>query len=328
MSEMAVNGRPLNGSLVTVFGGSGFLGRHVVRALAEQGYRIRVAVRRPQLAGFLRPMGAVGQIEPVQANVRFPDSVAHVMQGSDAVVNLVGILSEGGRQRYDKVHVEGAKDVAEAAARIGARLVHVSALGADPKATSAYGRSKADGEAAVRAAKPDAVILRPSLLFGSDDDFFNRFAAMARVAPVVPLVGGGKTRFQPIFVSDAAKVVQKAVDGDALSGTIYELGGPEVRSFRELLDLTQREIGTSRPYLNLSFGMAGFLAGLTQWIPGAPLTSDQVALLRSDNVVSAAAEAEGRVLSAFGITPAALSIVLPSYLWRFRKAGQFTHLEA
>ncbi len=328
MSDVAVSDRPVNGSLVTVFGGSGFLGRHVVRALAQRGYRIRVAVRRPQLAGFLRPMGAVGQVEPIQANVRFPDSVARAVAGADAVVNLVGILGQSGRQKFDAVHVEGARDIAKAVAATGARLVHVSAIGADSSSPSGYGRSKGEGEAAVHAAVPDAVILRPSLLFGPDDDFFNRFASMARISPFLPLVGGGVTKFQPVFVADVASAVQRAVDGDARPGTIYELGGPEVRSFRELMDLLQREIGSTRGYLDLPFGMANFIASLTQWIPGAPITTDQVAMLRKDNVVSAAAEAEGRTLAAFGFTPAAMSIVLPTYIWRFRKAGQFTQLEA
>ncbi|MGQ3673731.1 complex I NDUFA9 subunit family protein [Xanthobacter sp. TB0136] len=328
MSDVAVSDRPVSGSLVTVFGGSGFLGRHVVRALAQRGYRIRVAVRRPQLAGFLRTMGAVGQIEPIQANLRFPDSITRAVAGADVVVNLVGILAQGGRQQFDSVHVEGARAVAKAAAAAGVRMVHVSAIGADSSSPSGYGRSKGEGEAAVRAAMPDAVILRPSLMYGPDDRFFNRFASMARMSPLLPLVGGGVTKFQPVFVGDVASVVQRVVDGDARPGTIYELGGPEVRSFRELMDLLQREIGTDRGYLNLPFGLASFVAGLTQWIPGAPLTTDQVAMLRKDNVVSEAARAEGRDLSAFGITPAAVSIVLPTYIWRFRKAGQFTQLEA
>ncbi|MFG1477047.1 complex I NDUFA9 subunit family protein [Xanthobacter sp. V4C-4] len=327
MSDVAVSDRPVNDSLVTVFGGSGFLGRHVVRALALRGYRLRVAVRRPELAGFLQPLGYVGQIQVVQANVRFPESVERAVAGADAVVNLVGVLAESGRQSYDAVHVAGARTVAGAAAKAGIPLVHVSAIGADAASPSGYGRSKADGEAAVAAAHGSAVILRPSLVFGPEDTFFNRFAALAQLSPVVPLIGGGATRFQPVFVGDVALAVQRAVDGKATAGAVYELGGPEVRSFRELMQLILREIGARKLLLNVPFGLASLVAGLTQWIPGAPLTRDQVALLRVDNVVSQAATAEGRTLKGLAVTPTALSVELPTYLWRFRKAGQFTQLE-
>lgn len=211
--------------LVTVFGGSGFIGRHVVRALARRGWRIRVAVRRPDLAFHLQPLGRVGQIHAVQANLRFPDSVARAAEGADAIVNLVGILYETGRQRFAAIQAEGAATVAETAAKIGARLVHGSAIGADPNSRSKYAQTKAAGEAAVRQHVPEAVILRPSVVFGPEDDFFNKFAAMARLSPVLPLVGGGKTRFQPVFVGDVAAAVDAALEGRARPGTIYELGG-------------------------------------------------------------------------------------------------------
>ncbi|MEP9354411.1 complex I NDUFA9 subunit family protein [Xanthobacter sp. KR7-65] len=327
MNDVTVTDRPVNDSLVTVFGGSGFVGRHVVRALAMRGYRVRVAVRRPELAGFLQPLGFVGQIQVSQANVRFPDSVARAVDGAEAVVNLVGVLAETGRQSFDAVHVYGARAVSAAAAARGTPLVHVSAIGADADSPSGYGRSKAEGEEAVRAAVPDAVIFRPSVMFGPEDTFFNRFAAMARLSPALPLIGGGATRFQPVFVGDVAAAVLKAVDGKAKAGATYELGGPEVRTFRELMELMLREIGAQRLLVDLPFGFANFIAGLTQWAPGAPLTTDQVAMLRSDNVVSDAARAAGLTFAGLDISPAALSAVLPTYLWRFRKAGQFTRVE-
>lgn len=326
MSDVTVTDRPVGDSLVTVYGGSGFLGRHVVRALAMRGYRIRVAVRRPELAGYLQPLGFVGQIQLMQTNVRYPDSVARAADGAEAIVNLVGVLAPTGKQGFDAVHAFGARAVASAAAAAGAPLVHISAIGADAASPSAYARTKGEGEAAVRAEVPGAVILRPSILFGPEDDFFNRFAAMARLSPVLPIVGGA-TRFQPAFVGDIAAAVLNAVDGKAKAGSTYELGGPEVRTFRELMELMLREICAKRLILDLPFGLANLVASLTQWAPGAPLTTDQVTLLKTDNVVSAAAAAEGRTFAGLGITPTALAAILPSYLWRFRKAGQFTKVE-
>ncbi|MEW6122251.1 MAG: complex I NDUFA9 subunit family protein [Pseudomonadota bacterium] len=327
MSEVAVAERPVTDSLVTVFGGSGFLGRYVVRALARRGYRIRVAVRRPDLANFLLPLGYVGQIQLTQANVRYPDSVMAAAEGADAVVNLVGILAPGGRQSFSAVHAFGAKVIAAAAAANGAALVHVSAIGADPDSPVGYARTKGEGEAAARAAVPSAIILRPSVIFGPEDRFFNRFAGLARLSPVLPLIGGGHTRFQPVFVADVAAAVERAVDGKAKAGTVYEVGGPEVRTFRELMELTLHEIGARRVLLDVPFGLADFQARFLEKLPGALLTRDQVAMLRHDNVVSDAATAEGRSLAGLGIAPAALGSVLPSYLWRFRKAGQFTRVE-
>ncbi len=309
--------------LVTVFGGSGFLGRHLVRVLARRDYRIRVAVRRPDLAGHLQPLGRVGQIHAVQANVRYPDSVEAAARHSDAVVNLVGILFERGQRTFPAVHVAGADTVARAAVGTGARVIHVSALGAHTDSASRYARTKSLGEAAVRAAAPRATIFRPSIVFGPEDDFFNRFAATARLSPVLPLVGGGHTRFQPVFVGDVAEAIAKAVDGDVAAGTTYELGGPEVKTFRELLAFVLATTGRRRPLVPLPFGLATLQATFLQFLPKPPLTPDQVKLLRVDNVVSAEAQREGRTLPALGIEPTTIEAIVPTYLWRFRKTGQF-----
>jgi NADH dehydrogenase len=309
--------------VVTIFGGSGFLGRHLVRALAKRHYRIRVAVRRPDLAGHLQPLGRVGQIHAVQANLRYPDSVAAAVGHADVVINLVAILFERGRQTFPAVHVAGADAVARAAAAAGARMIHVSAIGADAHSLSQYARTKALGEAAVRAAVPGATIFRPSIMFGPEDDFFNRFAAMAQLSPVLPLVGGGRTRFQPVFVGDVAEAIARAVDGDAPAGTTYELGGPEVKTFRELLEFVLATIGRRRLLVPLPFRLATLQATFLQYLPKPPLTPDQVTLLRTDNVVSAEAMREGRTLPALGIDPATIAAIVPNYLWRFRKTGQF-----
>jgi len=314
--------------LVTVFGGSGFIGRHVVRALAKRGYRIRVAVRRPELAGFLQPLGRVGQIHAVQANLRYSQSVEAAARDSDAVVNLVGLLYERGRQRFDTVHARGAEKVALAAAAFGAPLVHGSAIGADPESPSLYARSKAMGEKLVLAAMPEAVIVRPSIVFGPEDSFFNRFASMARFSPLLPLVGGGHTRFQPVFVGDVAAAIAAAVDGAAKPGTIYELGGPEIQSFRELMEYMLAVIERRRLLLPMPFPVASAMASFLGLLPKPLLTTDQVALLQRDNVVSGEARREGRTLKDLGIDPIAMETVVPSYLWRYRKAGQFSRRPA
>src|SRR5215212_10865815 len=251
--------------LVTVFGGSGFLGRHVVRALAKRGYRVIVAVRRPDLAGHLQPLGRVGQIHALQANVRYPTSVEAAARDADAVVNLTGILFERGRQRFDAVQRAGAETVAQAAAAQGARLVHISALGADADSPSLYGRSKAAGERAVLAAAPDATILRPSIMFGPEDHFFNRFAAIARMSPVLPLIGGGLTRFQPVFAGDVAEALAKAADGEVRQGVTYELGGPDVRTFKELMEFMLATIERRRLLVPIPFAVAGFQAWFLQF---------------------------------------------------------------
>jgi uncharacterized protein YbjT (DUF2867 family) len=310
-------------TLVTIYGGSGFLGRHVVRALAKQNYRIRVAVRRPDLANHLQPLGRVGQIHAVQANLRYAPSVEAAARDAQVLVNLVGILFERGRQRFDTVQAYGAEQVALAASAHGARLVHVSAIGADEHSSSHYARSKAAAERMVMSALPQAVVVRPSILFGPEDDFFNRFAAMARVSPALPLVGGGHTRFQPVFVGDVAKAIVVAVEGQARSGTIYDLGGPEIRTFKELMQYVLATIERKRLLVPLPFFAAKLQASILQFLPKPLLTPDQVELLRSDNVVPDAAIAEGRTLQGLGIEPEPIEAIVPSYLWRFRKTGQF-----
>jgi NADH dehydrogenase len=322
-------------TLITIFGGSGFLGRHLVRALAKRHYRIRVAVRRPDLANHLQPLGRVGQIHAIQANVRHPGSVGAAVRDADIVINLVGILFERGRQRFDAVQAFGAEQVALAAAAHGARMIHVSAIGADEQSPSAYARAKAVGEQAVLAAVPEATIFRPSIMFGPEDAFFNKFAALARVLPALPLIGGGQTRFQPVFVGDVAEAIARAVDGQAIGersdavlrtampGAIYELGGPKVRTFKELMEYLLATIERRRLLVPIPFALAKLQATLLQYLPKPPLTPDQVEMLRRDNVVSAEALAEGRTLAGLGIEPTAMEVIVPSYLWRFRKTGQF-----
>ncbi len=310
-------------TLVTVFGGSGFLGRHVVRALAKRGYRIRVAVRRPDLTGHLQPLGRVGQIHAVQANLRHTASIEAALRDADLVINLVGILFERGRQRFESVHTFGAEAVALAAAAFGAPLVHVSALGADENALSLYARSKAKAEKLVLAALPAATILRPSVLFGAEDNFFNRFAGMARMSPVLPLIGGGGTRLQPVFAGDVAAAVLTAIEGQATPGATYELGGPEIRTFKELMQFVLATIERRRLLVPLPFALASLQAAFLQFLPTPPLTPDQVEMLKGDNVVSDAAKQEQRTLEALGINPVDMAVVVPSYLWRFRKTGQF-----
>jgi NADH dehydrogenase len=311
-------------TLVTVFGGSGFVGRNVVRALCKRDYRIRVAVRRPELAGHLQPLGRVGQIHAVQANLRYPASIAAAMRDSHIAINLVGILAESGAQRFDAVQAAGAGAVAKAAAAIGARMVHVSAIGADENSPSRYARSKAAGEKAVLSAVPSATIFRPSVVFGPEDQFTNRFAALARMSPALPLIGGGTTKLQPVYVGDVAAAVAEAVDGNAKAGATYELGGPEVLTMREVMEFILATIERHRKLVSLPFGLAKLQALLLQFAPGPlKLTPDQVALLRSDNVVSEPAKAAGLTLEGLGIAPDSLEAIAPQYLWRFRKAGQF-----
>lgn len=310
-------------TLVTVYGGSGFLGRHLVRALARRHYRIRVAVRRPDLAGHLQPLGRVGQIHAVQANLRNAESVEAAARGADVVVNLVGILFERGRQRFDAVHTEGAANVARAAKANGARLVHVSAIGASENSTSAYARSKAAAEKLVREIVPEAAIVRPSILFGPEDNFFNLFASLARMSPVLPLIGGGHTKFQPVFAGDVAQAIAMAVDGEARAGTTYELGGPDVRTFREILEYILQTTERRRLLVPVPFLVAKLQASLLQFMPTPLLTPDQVELLRIDNIVSEEAIAQRCTLPGLGITPEPIEAIVPSYLWRFRKTGQF-----
>ncbi|QRM53974.1 complex I NDUFA9 subunit family protein [Sinorhizobium sp. BG8] len=312
--------------LVTVFGGSGFVGRHVVRALARRGYRIRVAVRRPDLAGYLQPMGGVGQISFVQANLRYRNSVDRAVEGAQYVINCVGILFESGRNTFDAVQDFGARAVAEASRAAGAKLVHVSAIGADENSPSVYARTKGRAEKAVFATLPDAIVLRPSIVFGPEDGFFNKFAEMSRFAPALPLIGGGHTKFQPVYVADVAEAVARAIEGKVETGRIYELGGPEMLSFRQCLEMILRVVDRKRRLVSLPFGIASLIGSVSSLIPfvAPPLTSDQVTLLKTDNVVSDAAKKEGRTLQAFGITPSLVEVILPTYLVRYRPQGQFT----
>lgn len=310
-------------TLVTVYGGSGFLGRHVVRALAKRHYRIRVAVRRPELAGYLQPLGRVGQIHAVQANLRHAPSVDAAARDAQVIVNLVGILFERGRQRFDSVHAYGSEQIALAANARGAHMIQVSAIGADENSVSAYARSKAKAEQLVLAAQPSAIIMRPSIMFGPEDDFFNRFASLARLSPALPLIGGGLTRFQPAFVGDVATAIADAVDGNVRQGAIYELGGPDVRTFKELMQFVLATIERKRLLVPIPFFVARMQAMFLQYLPTPLLTPDQVELLRTDNIVSESATAEKRTLQGLGIEPEPIEAIVPSYLWRFRKTGQF-----
>lgn len=312
--------------LVTIFGGSGFVGRHLVRALANKGYQIRVAVRRPDLAGFLQPLGNVGQIQLTQANLRYPKSIEAAVKGADTVINLVGILAESGAQKFDIVQAEGAKAVATAAKNAGAKLIHMSAIGADKSSASAYGETKGKGEDAVRRIVKDAIIMRPSIVFGPEDDFFNRFGAMSRLAPALPLIGGGTTKFQPVYVGDIAQAFVAAVEGSAKNGATYELGGPQVASFKECLEILLKEVGRNRSLVSIPWFVAGMMAKAIGWLPGAPITADQLEMLKTDNVVSDKANKDKLNLEALGVTPTPMAAVLPSYLVQYRPSGQFTKI--
>ncbi len=309
--------------LVTVFGGSGFVGRHVVRALARRGYLVRAAVRRPDLAGHLQPLGNVGQIQAVQANLRVRWSVDRAVEGASHVVNCVGILYEAGQQTFATVQDFGARAVAEAARAAGAGLTHISAIGSDADSEAAYASSKAAGEKAVLETVPGAVIMRPSIVFGPEDNFYNQFAAMARISPALPLIGGGTTKFQPVYVGDVAEAVARSVDGK-VKGGIYELGGPEVKTFRAVLEEVLAVTGRRRLLIPVPWPIARLQGAILGLLPKPLLTSDQVKLLEHDNVVSAQAVREGRTLQGIGIEPQATDAILPSYLYQYRAAGQFS----
>ena len=307
--------------LATVFGGSGFIGRYVVTNLAGDDWSVRVAVRRPDEALFLKTAGVVGQVTPVATNVRDRASVARAIAGADAVVNLVGILHESGRQKFQAVQAEGARTIAEEAARAGVRhLVHISAIGADAKSHSSYARTKAEGEAAVRQAFPKATILRPSIVFGPEDGFFNRFARMARLSPALPLIGGGRTRFQPVYVGDVAEAVMKAIETPAAAGQTYELAGPKIYTFADLMRLMLNEIGYKRALVPLPFPIASLMGAVMQCLPNPQLTADQVRLLKRDNVPGAGSAG----LADLGITPTSVEAIIPTYLDRYR-ARSFYH---
>ncbi len=310
--------------LITIIGGSGFVGRHIVRSLTKRGYRIRVACRRPDLAGHVVPLGVPGQVVPVQANVRYPASVAAACEGAYAVINLTGVLFNAGAQSFDAVHAFGAEAVAKSAKAAKAQiLIHLSAIGADAKSSSAYAQSKAEGEARAKSAFPGVSILRPSIVFGPEDQFFNKFAAMARISPALPLIGAA-TKFQPVFVGDVAEAVATLVDRGQADGKTYELGGPEQKTFKDLLRYVLNVTQRKRLLLPLPFALASMIGTVAGLMPKPALTADQVELLKSDNVVSPKAEAEGRTLKGLGITARAIDAIVPSYLYRYRKAGQFS----
>ena len=305
--------------LVTIFGGTGFLGRNTVRALAKAGWRIRVACRQPNMGFFLRPMGQVGQIALVKCNIADADQVAAAVRGSDAIVNLVGLLYGD----FETAHITGAENIAKAAAQAGVKaLVHVSALGADSESRSHYAQTKAEGETRVREAFPAATIMRPSIVFGPEDGFFNKFAELARFFPALPLIGGGKTRFQPVFVGDVADAIATALDSTNARGRTYELGGPTIYSFRDLLQIVLKETERKRALVPLPFALASLKAFFLQLAPKPLLTPDQVTLLKSDNVVSATALG----LSDLGITPTTVEAEVPAYLWRYRAKGEYAEL--
>lgn len=311
--------------LVTVFGGSGFLGRHLVQALARRGYRVRVAVRRPDLANHVTYLGNVGQIQPVQANVRVRWSVDRAVKGADHVINLVAILNESGRQTFNAVQEFGAHAVAEAARAEGAGLTHVSAIGADTESESAYASAKARGENAVLKTVKNALIVRPSIMFGPEDHFFNRFANMARFSPVLPLIGGGHTKFQPVYVGDVAEAIARHVDGTIDGGRILELGGPRVLTFRECMEEMLEVINRKRMLVHVPWWVARIQGAILGILPNPLLTTDQVKQLQNDNVVSENATRDGRTLEGLGIKPRTIEAILPTYLWTYRPAGQFTH---
>ncbi|MGR3514634.1 MAG: complex I NDUFA9 subunit family protein [Paracoccaceae bacterium] len=315
--------------LVTIFGGSGFVGRYIAQRMARQGWRVRIAVRRPNEAHFVRPYGRVGQVEPVLCNIRNDESVRQVTQGADAVVNCVGTFDARGKNNFDAVQHEGAARIARIAAAEGiTRVVHLSAIGADVDGNSLYAKSKGRGEAAILDAVPNAVILRPSVIFGPEDQFFNRFAGMARMSPVIPLVGAD-TKFQPVYVDDVAHAVEMALLGTAEPG-IYELGGPDVNTFRELIQQMLSTIRRRRLTLALPFWLGtlmGYGTGAVSFLTGGlapqPITVDQVRSLRQDNVVGEGA----KTFADLGIIPTATEAVVPSYLWQFRPSGQYAELK-
>ena len=314
--------------LVTIFGGSGFVGRYIARRLAKEGWRIRVAVRNPNEAMFVRPYGSVGQVEPVFCNVRDDASVASVLNGADAVVNCVGVLTEAGKNTFTAVQADGAERIARMAAAAGvARMVHISAIGADAASESEYSRTKAAGEAGVLSHMPNAMILRPSVIFGNEDEFFNRFAAMAGMGPILPIVGAD-SRFQPVYVDDVAAAAVMGVEGKAVG--VYELGGPDVQTMRELMHTTLGVVQRRSLVMNIPFWIAKIMATgfkvaqvCSLGIIKAPFTKDQIANLRNDNVVAEGAQG----FDALGIRPAAMGAILPDYLWRFRPSGQYAEIK-
>jgi len=303
-----------------VLGGSGFIGRYIVKRLAARGEVIAVGCRNAEAAKHLKPLGDVGQIVPLNVGIGDDALLPAFLAGNDSLVNCVGILRESGAQTFELVHHTGPARLARFAREAGVdRFIHVSAIGADPRSSSAYARTKAAGEQAVRDAFPTVTILRPSVVFGPEDQFFNRFAAMATVSPVLPLIGGGETRFQPVYVGDVADAVVACLEDSATAGRIYELGGPKIYSFREVLELVLSEIRRKRRFIDLPFAVAAFQAKLMSILPSPPLTPDQVELLKGDNIVSSGA----LTLASLGLTPTPAEVVLPTYLDRFRRGGWY-----
>jgi uncharacterized protein YbjT (DUF2867 family) len=315
----------MRNEIVTVFGASGLIGRHTVEALARAGYRVRACVRYPNLAQYLSPMGSVGQIQVTKANVRDADAVARAVKGASAVVNLVGILYPAGGQSYEGIHVEAPRIIAKASRAAGVtRLVHITTMGISPNSESAYSRTKAEGEIALREEFPEATLVKPSIVFGPEDNFFNKFAWLARISPVLPLIGGGHTRFQPVFVGDVADAIVKCVADPATRGRTYELGGPAVYSFKEMLQVILRETGRTRLLIPIPFWLATIKAFFLQFLPGKLLTPDQVTFLKTDNIATPGA----LTLADLGIQPDSLEAILPAYLWRFRPRGQYENSSA
>jgi uncharacterized protein YbjT (DUF2867 family) len=303
-----------------ILGGSGFIGRYVVKRLAARGEVIAVGCRNAEAAKHLKPLGDVGQIMPLNVGIGNETLLPAFLAGNDSLVNCVGVLRESGAQTFELVHYTGPARLARLAREAGVdRFVHISAIGADPRSSSAYARTKAVGEQAVRDAFPTATILRPSVVFGPEDHFFNRFAAMAMFSPALPLIGAGETRFQPVYVGDVADAVVTCLEDPATAGRVYELGGPKIYTFREVLELVLSEIRRKRRFVDLPFGFAAFQARLMSILPSPPLTPDQVELLKSDNIVSSGA----LTLASLGITPTPAEVVLPTYLDRFRRGGWY-----
>jgi len=318
--------------LITVFGGSGFVGRHVVETLVKRGYRVRVAVRRPEVAYYMLQIGEVGQVQMLKTNVRIRESVARALIGADAAVFLPGLMYNDGRNTFSAVQEAGAKNVAELAKSADIQLIHMSTL-SDATDATAYIRTKRAGEEAVRILYPEAVILRPSVIFGPEDQFFNKFADMTRFSAALPLFGGGKTRFQPVYVGDIAEMIARAVDGTVPAGKVYELGGAEVLSFRQVLEETLRVIRRRRPLIYVPFWLGQLMGGVFGLIGKIPMlptvaTGAQIKMLKYDSIVSEKAMKEGRTLQGVGITPHAIDALLASYLWRFRVHGQFSKITA
>ncbi|AGA65135.1 NAD-dependent epimerase/dehydratase [Liberibacter crescens BT-1] len=314
--------------LVTIFGGSGFIGRRIVQSLAHRGYRIKVVVRKPHLAVFLKPLCRVGQLSIVQGNVCHENSVRQAIKGSSHVINCVGLLFETSSNSFISVQEHGAHTIAKAAASFGVPLTHISAIGADANSESKYARSKGRGENLILSANSNTIIIRPSIVFGSEDKFFNKFANMTRFLPFIPLIDNGRTKLQPVYVGDVAEVIASSVIGKLNPGTIYEIGGPEILTFRECMEKIFKVIGRKKPFLSLSFRSSALISTMMSLIPIRPplITNDQVKLLKRDNIVSEIAELEKRTLIGIGLTPTLLSSVLPSYLLRYRYQGQFTEV--